>query len=86
MAAGLAVAGTDVPGIREAAGAPGRELLVPSGDAEALAETIIRLASDPELRERIGRANADLVRSRQSPESTSRAFAGLLADGRRPRL
>ena len=57
MAAGLAVAGTDIPGIREAVGPDGYPFLAPPGDAEALADRILELAMDPELRAKLGAAN-----------------------------
>jgi glycosyltransferase involved in cell wall biosynthesis len=86
MYAGLAVAGTDVPGIREAVGELGREFLAAPGDEGALADAILRLARDPELRASVGKANAELIRARQSPEPTSGAYAQLLADGVAGRL
>ena len=86
MAAGLPVVGTDVPGVSEAVGEPGAPYLAPSGDADALADAILRLVGEPELRARLGRANAELIRSRQSGDSTSRAYAGLLRDGLAGRL
>jgi glycosyltransferase involved in cell wall biosynthesis len=79
MSVGLAVVATDVPGIREAVGEPGREFLARLGDAESLAAAILRLALDAGLRERVGRANAELMRERQSAEPTSRAYAQLIA-------
>jgi len=86
MSVGLAVAGTDVPGVREAVGMPGVPYLAPPGDAPALADAILRLAGDPVLRASLGRANAELIRSRQSGEATSRVYARLLADGLAGRL
>jgi glycosyltransferase involved in cell wall biosynthesis len=80
MAAGLAVAATDEPGTREAVGGPGGHLLAPPGDASALAEVLVELASDEEMRAGIGRANAELIRSRQAPELTSARFATLVMD------
>jgi glycosyltransferase involved in cell wall biosynthesis len=79
MAAGLPVVGTDVPGIREALGAPGTDQLVPPGDATALAGAILGLMRDPSLRSRLGRANAELVRERQSHDATTLVYARLLA-------
>jgi glycosyltransferase involved in cell wall biosynthesis len=79
MYAGLAVAGTDVPGIREAVGEPGRAFLAPPGDHEALASAVLRLVQDEALRARVGRANAELIRARQSPEATSDVFAELVS-------
>jgi glycosyltransferase involved in cell wall biosynthesis len=54
MAAGLAVVGTDIEGIREVVGPSGVRLLAPPGDAEALAQVILKLAGDPNLCPRIG--------------------------------
>jgi glycosyltransferase involved in cell wall biosynthesis len=55
MAAGLAVAATDIEGVREVTGPS--ELLAPVGDAAALSHTILQLASDPALCEKIGARN-----------------------------
>jgi glycosyltransferase involved in cell wall biosynthesis len=79
MYAGLAVAGTDVPGIREAVGETGRAFLAPPGDHEALASAVLQLVQDEALRARVGRANAELIRARQSPEATSDVFAELVS-------
>jgi glycosyltransferase involved in cell wall biosynthesis len=68
-----------VPGIREALGAPGTDQLVPPGDATALAGAILGLMRDPSLRSRVGRANAELVRERQSHDATTLVYARLLA-------
>jgi glycosyltransferase involved in cell wall biosynthesis len=57
MAVGRAIVTADTPAAREVL-AHGRDaLLVPAGDAEALADAMRRLAADPELRARVG-ANA----------------------------
>jgi glycosyltransferase involved in cell wall biosynthesis len=79
MRAGLPVVGTDVPGIREAVGEAGQVFLAPPGDPAAMAEVIVRFARDPALRARVGQVNAELMRSRQAAEATSRAYAALLA-------
>lgn len=55
MASGLAVVASDIAGVREVV-APGCGLLVPPGDPVALASALERLASDPELRARLGGA------------------------------
>lgn len=57
MAAGLAVVGSDIPGIREALGEEASALLAAPGDASALADRIIALALDRDLRTRIGNLN-----------------------------
>lgn len=54
-AAGRALLGTDIPGIRCAIRNNETGLLVPTGDAAALQRGIERLAADQELRERLGR-------------------------------
>jgi glycosyltransferase involved in cell wall biosynthesis len=59
MANGCAVVATSVGGVPELV-SDGREgLLVPPGDAGALASALSRLGSDHELRERLGRAGAE---------------------------
>ncbi len=50
-AAGLPIVGTDVPGIRGTVGPHQAPYLAPPGDAESLAEALIRLIADPALRE-----------------------------------
>lgn len=55
MAAGLPVVGSDIPGLREAVGNEGRELLVSPADYTALAVLVERLIADPVLRKRQGR-------------------------------
>jgi glycosyltransferase involved in cell wall biosynthesis len=79
MYAALAVAATDVPGIREAVGAPGLPFLSAPGDIESLAATILRLARDADLRVRVGRENAKLIRERQSAKETTAVYAELVA-------
>jgi glycosyltransferase involved in cell wall biosynthesis len=79
MSAGLPVAGTDVPGIREAVGDVGAPLLAPPGDDGALADVVVAFARDPALRARVGAANAELMRDRQSAEVTWKAYARLIA-------
>ncbi|HLH40249.1 MAG TPA: glycosyltransferase family 4 protein [Bryobacteraceae bacterium] len=55
MRAGLPVVATDVGGVAEAV-IPETGLLVPRGDAGALAGALRRLIADPDLRARMGRA------------------------------
>jgi glycosyltransferase-like protein len=54
LAAGLATVTTDIPVFREFLGEQDA-LLVPAGDAGALGDVMVRVASDPELRDRLGR-------------------------------
>lgn len=61
-AAGRAIVTTDVPGCRQVVAHGQNGLLVPRGDASALAAALARLIADPELRERMaahGRARAE---------------------------
>jgi glycosyltransferase involved in cell wall biosynthesis len=55
MAAGLAVAATDIEGVREVVGTS--ELLAPVGDAATLSQIILKLASDPAMCKTIGVEN-----------------------------
>jgi glycosyltransferase involved in cell wall biosynthesis len=50
QAAGLPIVATDVGGVRAGLGGGDEALLVPPNDPEALAEAIVRLASDSDLR------------------------------------
>jgi glycosyltransferase involved in cell wall biosynthesis len=54
-AAGLPAVATDVGGVREVVG-EGTGVLVPRGDARALADALVRLASDPQRRRSCGHA------------------------------
>jgi glycosyltransferase-like protein len=54
LAAGLATVATDIPVFREFLGGQDA-LLVPPGDAGALGDAMVRVASDPELRDGLGR-------------------------------
>jgi glycosyltransferase involved in cell wall biosynthesis len=56
MAAGCACVASDVIGVRGVIEHEVTGLLVPEGDAQALAEAIARLLSDPALAERLGQA------------------------------
>ena len=64
MASGLPIVATDVGGIAAATGDGEAALLVPPGDAGALAAALRRLAADPELRR--GLATAGLERARRT--------------------
>jgi glycosyltransferase involved in cell wall biosynthesis len=77
MAAGLALAATDNPGIREAVG-PDYEFLAPIEDADALAERIVRLVTDPSLRAEQGAANQKRIKTEFSPELMYRQTTALM--------
>ncbi len=78
MAAGLAVVGTDIPGIREAVGEVGYPWLAPPGDADALAGHILALARDAGLREQLGAHSRQRIAEHFSPERMGRETAALL--------
>ena len=79
MAAGLAVVGTDYPGIREAVGEAGHELLAPPGDAEALAARIIGLALKNEVRRKAGVLNRQRIDTEFPPRGMSQKIRSLIA-------
>lgn len=86
MAAGLPVCGSDIAGIREVVEPEGADFLAGTGDAETLADVIVRLASDDELRGRIGAANRDRVLREFTPQrmlsAYSEVISSALANGR----
>jgi glycosyltransferase involved in cell wall biosynthesis len=61
-AAGLPVVASAVGGIPEVVRHGQNGLLVPPGDAQALADALLRLISDRALRERLGRSAQDMAR------------------------
>ena len=80
MNQGLAVIASDAVGA--AAGGLVRDgqngLVVPAGDSAALAEAMVRLAADPELRARLGERRARDVRA-YSHEAWADGFSRALA-------
>ena len=62
LAAGAAVVTTRAGGLAEIVRSGEDGLVVPPGDPAALAEAILRLAADPDLRGRLGRAGAARAR------------------------
>ena len=85
MAAGMACVVTPVGAVPEMA-ADGGALVIPVGDAAALRSAIDRLATDPELRRRLGEEAQRTIRARYTPSSAlpplSDAYARLLLDRR----
>jgi len=75
MAAGLAVVGTDIEGIREVAG---EKFLAPPGDAERFAKIILELAVDSGLRATIGAANQSRIKQRYNAERMCEDTVALL--------
>lgn len=68
MAAGLAVVGTDIEGVREIVSPNGFHLLAPPGDASELAQIIVRLADDPGSCSTIGERNRSRVREQYNAQ------------------
>lgn len=78
MAAGLAVAGSDIDGVREVVG--GAEFLAGPGDADGLARIILNFANDPVLCSRIGEENARRVRKHYDSRRMCEETVSLLLD------
>ncbi|HEX7316355.1 MAG TPA: glycosyltransferase family 4 protein [Pyrinomonadaceae bacterium] len=68
MSQSIPVIATDVGGIPDMLGG-GAGLLVPVGDARALADAMLRLACDPRLRASLGRAGRARYEATYSPEA-----------------
>ncbi len=77
MSFGLPVIATPVGGVPEIVTHERDGLLVPSGDIDALAAAITRLTSDPELRERLGRAARETVARRFSLDAAVEQLLGI---------
>lgn len=78
MAAGLPVVATQISGIAELVEDGVSGLLVPERDPAALAAALSRIAGDPELRRRFGRAGHDRVRDSFELTRTVAALRDLL--------
>lgn len=79
MAAGVPVIATDAPGIRDVVRHGGNGLLVPIGAPAALARAIVRLNSDPALRDALVRRALQDVRERFSWPPILEKYLALLA-------
>jgi len=85
MAAGLCPVASDQPEIRELLGASERGVLVPPGDAGALAQALVELARNPERTAAIGlRAREYVLKERSWSRNAERALAA--PRGRRAEL
>jgi glycosyltransferase involved in cell wall biosynthesis len=80
MAAGIPVVATDCGAVRDIVreGVDGH--LVPVGDAEGLADRLLRLADDPALRERMGAAARARVENHYTIQHTARGYEALLTE------
>jgi glycosyltransferase involved in cell wall biosynthesis len=83
MAARLPVVSTRVSGIPELVQNGVNGLLVPPEDPSALAEAMLTVALDPDLRERLAAAGATTVASRFDGDVLAEQMAGLLGAGTR---
>ncbi len=86
MSAGLPVVTSDLPVFREYLHPERDALLVPVGDEQALAEALLRVLSDDDLRHRLIAGGADVVRRftwRATAEQHSALYASLLTPNRR---
>ena len=78
MAAGLPVAATDLPGIRECLDAPQHEFLAKPGDDEGLAVALERLLDSAALRHALGTANRRRIESHFNPATMTDRTAAIL--------
>lgn len=78
MAAGRPVVTADTPGIREVLEDGVSALLVPPGDAAALAAAMARLGGDPALRARLGAAAHEVYLRRGAPSAAADALLSAL--------
>jgi glycosyltransferase involved in cell wall biosynthesis len=85
MSVGLPAVVTDVGGMREILHLSGGGLLVPVGDADAMADALVRLASDPALQEELGAKAKDAYEREFTLEQMEAAYAALYRSGRRVR-
>lgn len=73
LACGVPVVQPDHGAFSEMVPASGGGMLVPPGDAEALADAWLRLLNEPELRKRLGDAGRRWVLETMSPQKTAEA-------------
>jgi len=79
-AAGCAIIATDVDGNRELFTHEQNALLIPPGNAEAMADAVQRLAADPELRGKLAAAAQTLVREHYTLEACHQKILENIAD------
>ena len=80
MAAGVAVLTTDRPPMNDVVEHDINGILVPSSDANGLAAAVVKLARDPDVRQRLGAAARSTVTSRFSIDSTARQVEDLYGE------
>jgi glycosyltransferase involved in cell wall biosynthesis len=79
LAAGLATVAADIPGVCEVV-TEETAVLVPKGDARALADAVSALVADPERRRRLGEAGRALVAARHTWSHRARTILELAAE------
>jgi len=79
MAAGLPVASPDVGDVKDMVSAENADLISPPGDEAALSAILMRLATEPALRERTGAANRVRARSAFDEKAMMAAYRGIYA-------
>ena len=79
MAAGLPVAATDIPCIREAVGQEGCPYLAPPGDADVLADKILLLMQSRKLRDQVSAANSHRITQEFNPQHTCKQMADFIS-------
>ena len=84
LAAGLAVVAGGIPGVREIVNSE-QAVLVPPGDAEALAAAVLELAGDEPRRAQLGAAGRTLVASRHTWDARARRILSRRAGAPRGR-
>jgi glycosyltransferase involved in cell wall biosynthesis len=77
-AAGLPIIATDVPGCRVVVDAGVNGLLIPARDSAALADALVAMLSDTELRERMGKASREVAVERFSQSEAMDAHLDVL--------
>ncbi|NCC37064.1 MAG: glycosyltransferase, partial [Chloroflexia bacterium] len=80
MACGKAMVVTDVGGVTEAVRHEQEGLVVPPDDPDQLAESLARLISAPELRQRLGRAARVRYEERFTAATFAQAMEALVHD------
>jgi glycosyltransferase involved in cell wall biosynthesis len=81
MEFGIPVVSTDVGGVADFVSHGAEGFLAPSGDAEGLSRSVLRLIEDPGLRRRMGNAGTIRVASGTGPEAQARALLDLYRGG-----
>jgi glycosyltransferase involved in cell wall biosynthesis len=80
MLVGLAIVASDVGSVPEAVHDNETGLLVPPGDAQALADALRRLLADEATRSALGERGRALARERFTAAAMARAFEALYAE------